>query len=216
MSTFNPETLLSALKWRYATKRFDSNKSVPEQTWKALEESLILTPSSYGLQPWKFIVITNKALRAELTAHSWNQTQVVDCSHYVVFTVKSTMDPEYIGRFIDETARIRGIDRAKLNGYEQMMMGDLVNGPRGKMILDWAARQAYIALGNLMTSAALLGVDACPMEGIIPSKYDEILKLNGTGYQSIVACAVGYRSNEDPAANAKKIRYSQSELIDRR
>lgn len=205
--------LIEALTWRYAVKKFDATKTIAPKTWSALEEALVLSPSSYGLQPWRFMVVTDKALRQKLTAVSWNQKQVEDCSHLVVFTVKEKMDEAHVQAFIDQTAKVRGIDASTLEGYKKMMLGDVVNGPRSKVALEWASRQAYIALGNFMTSCAMIGVDTCPMEGIDPAKYDELLGLSGTGWKTVVACPAGYRAADDGYAKLKKVRFENAALI---
>ena len=125
------------------------------------------------------------------------------------------MDEAYVNHFIDRMCQVRQITPDKVEGYRQMMIGDVVHGARGKMIPSWATHQLYIALGNLMTSAAMLGVDTCPLEGIEPEKYDEILNINGSGFATRVACAVGYRHPEDAYAKAKKVRFSKEEMIKR-
>lgn len=213
MGNMTNEQLIESLNWRYAVKKFDANKKIDEKTWSALLDSLVLTPSSYGLQPWKFLIVTNLEKRQQLTAVSWNQKQVEECSHLVVFVVKEKMDEDHVQKFIEQTAKVRGIDAQSLDGYKKMMVGDVVNGPRGKNSFEWASRQAYIALGNFMTSAAVLGVDTCPMEGIDPAKYDEILGLVGTGWKTVVACPAGYRSVEDKYEKMKKVRFDTQDLI---
>ncbi|MDO9183592.1 MAG: NAD(P)H-dependent oxidoreductase [Bacteriovorax sp.] len=213
MNYLSPEKLIESLEWRYATKAFDPSKKIDKKTWKALEHALVLTPSSYGLQPWKFFVVENQEVKEKLKAVSWNQSQVTDCSHHVVFAIKEKLDEAHITHFIEQTAKVRDMDAAALEGYKKMMIGDLVTGPRSKVVSEWAARQTYIALGNFMTSAALVGVDTCPLEGIDPVKYDEILGLTGTGWKVVVACPAGYRSAEDKYAGSKKVRFDSSELI---
>jgi nitroreductase len=215
MSSLSPEQLLQSLQWRYATKQFDPTKKISEQTWNSLEEALILTPSSFGLQPWKFLVVTDMAVRQKLLAHSWNQPQVVDCSHHVVFAIQKDLGEKQIDEFLDSTASTRSVPRESLDGYRGMMVGNLVKGPRHAIINQWATNQAYIALGNFMTAAAVIGVDACPMEGIDASQYDEILGLTGTEFQTVVACAAGYRLETDKYAKLAKIRYPKSKLIQR-
>lgn len=205
--------LIEKLKWRYAVKKFDSQKKVSQADWNTLEESLILTPSSYGLQPWKFLLVQDPQVKKLLTPHSWNQTQVEDCSHFVVFAARTTVDDTYLDFFFDEMCRIRGVEKGSMAGYRKMIASDLQQGPRSKIISEWASRQVYIALGNLMTCAALLNIDTCPMEGIVPDKYDEILKLKGTLYKTVVACAVGYRSAEDKYSAQKKVRFSSKDLL---
>lgn len=205
--------LTAALEWRYATKVFDAAAKIPVHVWDALEKTLVLTPTSYGLQPYKFLIVQNPATRAALLPQSWGQKQVVDCSHYVVFVARTEMKAADVDKFIARTAQVRGVPAESLAGYRGMMLGDIVNGPRGKAAHEWAARQAYIALGNAMTAAAILGVDACPMEGIAPAEYDKILKLEGSGYKTVVALALGYRAATDKYATLAKVRYEAKELI---
>ncbi|HEY3400835.1 MAG TPA: NAD(P)H-dependent oxidoreductase [Geothrix sp.] len=216
MSTISGESLLQQLTWRYATKKFDASKKISAADWAVIEEALVLTPSSYGLQPWKFIVVTDPALKAKLRPASWNQSQVEDCSHLVVLTAKQDITEADVDHFIERIAEVRGATVESLAGYKGFMMGDLVNGPRHAVIHEWAARQTYIALGNLMTAAALIGVDACPFEGIEPAKYDEILGLKGTGYATISACPLGYRAADDKYASAPKVRFEASEVVEHR
>ena len=214
MSNVNHHELLKALNWRYATKSFDATKKIPADTWEALEQALILTPTSYGLQPYQFLVINDPAKRAELLPHSWGQKQVVECSHFVVFTAKTKMTEADVDKLIRRTVEIRQLPAPEALGtYRFMMLGDVVNGPRGKIAHEWATRQTYIALGNLMICAAVLGVDACPMEGLVPAEYDKVLNLNGSGYATVVACALGYRSSNDKYAKLAKVRYDAKELI---
>jgi len=216
MSAIPGESLLQQLNWRYATKKFDATKKISAADWAVLEEALILTASSYGLQPWKFIIVTDPALKAKLRPASWNQSQVEDCSHLVVFTAKQDVTEADLDRFITRTAEVRGTPVESLAGYKGFMMGDLVNGARHAVIHEWAARQTYIAMGNLLTSAALLGIDACPFEGIEPAKYDEILGLKGTGYATVSACPVGYRAEDDKYASAPKVRFEAKDVVDHR
>jgi nitroreductase len=213
MSNISTQQLLQALNWRYATKFFDATKKIPTDTWQALEQVLVLTPTSYGLQPYKFLVINDPAKRAALLPHSWGQKQVVDASHFVVFTARTEMTEADVDRFIKRTTEVRKLPDGAFNPYRDMMLGDIVNGPRGKIAHEWAARQAYIALGNLMTCVAVLGVDACPMEGIVPAEYDKILNLNGSGYATVVACALGYRAASYKYASLAKVRYEAKDLV---
>lgn len=210
----SPEELLNALRWRYAVKGFDPNKKIPSNTWSALETSLQLTPSSYGMQPWKFLVVQNEELRKELRAASWNQKQVTDCSHFVVFTHHPDVLEADVTRFLDAFSSARNIPRDSLTRYGQVISGDVISGPRASMIQEWTARQCYIALGNFMTSAALLGVDTCPMEGLSNSRYDEILGLTKTRFRTVVACAAGYRSPDDKSSSAAKMRYPLAEILE--
>ena len=210
------DTLLNALQWRYATKAFDANRQIDASTWASLEQALVLTASSYGLQPWKFLVITDASIRSELRPHSWNQSQITDCSHLVVLLKKRTITASDADRLIEAIAQARGIETNVLAGYRQMIQVDLIDGPRSQLIGQWAANQVYIALGNLLSSAALLGVDTCAIEGFSPSDYDRILGLESDDYQSCVVCACGYRSSDDKYASLAKVRYPASDLIEHR
>lgn len=213
MENLTPSKLIESLEWRYATKKFDPTKKIDEKTWALLEQALILSPSSYGLQPWKFIIVQNQELKQKLKEVSWNQSQVADCSHHVVFAIKEKMDEEHITHYINQTAKIRNLDPASMDGFKKMMIGDLVTGPRSHVISEWAARQTYIALGNFMTSAAVIGVDTCPLEGIDGAKYDEILGLKGSGWKVVVACPAGYRASDDNYLGSKKVRFDSKDLI---
>ena len=208
--------LLSALNWRYATKVFDPSRTIPVDTWVQLEEALLLTPTSYGVQPYKFIVVTDPVLKAKLRPASWGQSQITDASHLVVFLAKNDVTEMDLDEYVNRIAEIRGVTPESLEGYKGFMLGDLVNGPRHAFIGEWAARQAYIALGNFMTSAALLDVDTCPLEGLVPAQYDQILGLEGSGYRTVCACAAGYRSETDKYATMPKVRFSKERLIEQR
>ena len=215
MSKLNPAELIQALEWRYATKGFDPQRKIPADLWKTLEEALVLSPSSFGLQPWKFLVVTDPAVRIRLRAASWGQPQIEECSHLVVFTARRTMQMEDIERFVARIAEVRGVSVASLASYRDTMAGSLLQGPRAAVVEQWTAKQAYIALGNFLTCAATLGVDACPMEGLEPAKYDEILGLAETGYHSLMVCAAGYRGPDDAYAKLAKVRFPLDQVIQR-
>lgn len=208
--------LIQQLNWRYATKVFDPARKIPAELWEQLEQALVLTPSSFGLQPYRFIVVTDPALKARLRPASWNQSQIEDCSHLVVFLAQNDMTEASIDEYLARIAQVRGVTAESLAGYRSFMVGDLVQGPRHAIIQEWAARQTYIALGNFMTSAAVLGVDTCPLEGLVPAQYDEILGLAGSGYRTVCACPAGYRSEADKYATLPKVRYAKDRLITHR
>ena len=210
--TISSEQLISSLNWRYATKQFDKKKLSKEQE-KTLFGAISLTPTSYGIEPYEVFVVENPKVREQLRKVSWNQAQVTDASHLLVFAGKTTITEKDIDEFFARTAKTRGIDVATLDGYKKMILGDLVQGPRSKIIGEWAKRQAYIALGNAMTSAALLGLDSCPMEGLDPVEYDKILDLPKKGYNTVVVLAVGFRSSEDKYAQLKKVRKSDKLFV---
>ena len=213
LPTMNTGELLKALEWRYATKKFNPNKKIPADVWQALERALILTPTSYGLQPYRFIVLNNAEKRAELLPHSWNQPQVVESSHYVVLAARVKMTEADVDNWIQRLATVRKVPVESLVTYRGMMVGDVVHGSRGKVSHEWAVRQTYIALGNIMTCAAVLGLDTCPMEGIVPPEYDRVLGLLDSGYATAVACAFGYRAENDKYAAVPKARFDAVHLI---
>lgn len=207
------DTLLTQLRWRYATKQFNPNHGISQADWRTLEESLVLTPSSFGLQPWKFIVVTNQATKDALVAASWNQRQVADASHVVVFAIKKNLGTEDVDKYLRRMADVRGVPFESLNGFRNVLL-EFLGQPADQFDSNfWSTRQAYIALGNFMTSAALLGIDTCPLEGIVPEQYDRILGLAEQGYQTVVVAAAGYRAAEDKYATLPKVRFDRDEVI---
>ncbi len=207
------KNIIENLKWRYATKKFDNSKKLTEDQVEQLKEIISLTPTSYGMEPYKALIITDKKIREELKKYSWNQAQVTDCSHYVVFLHKKQITKEDVGNYMQRIADTRGIDKSNLSNYAGMISGDLIEGPRSKAIEQWSKNQSYIALGNTMTSLASLGIDACPMEGFDPKEYDRILGLEDSEFKSSVCLAVGFRAADDDISKLKKVRKSQDELI---
>ena len=210
--TIQPNDLLAALRFRYATKAFDPARKIPAETWDAFEKSLVLTPSSFGLQPWKFLIVENPEIREKLKAASWNQPQLIDASHLVVLTARTDLTQADIDSWIARLSEIQGTPIEALAGLSGMISSfSSAMTPAEKQA--WNTRQVYIALGQLMTSAAVLGIDSCPLEGISPADYDTILGLPGTGYATAVACALGYRSPEDKYAVAPKARFPDAQVI---
>jgi nitroreductase len=188
MATSPADSVLQQLHWRYATKRFDPTRQLPAATWQALEQALVLAPSSFGLQPWQFLVVETPAVRRQLRAASWGQSQVTDASHYVVFA---------------------GLRTTTVDDF-------LAKGWASTDLAAWNARQGYLALGQFMTAAAMLGVDTCPMEGIDMAAYDRILGLDGSRYTTLCACAAGHRAADDKYASAPKVRFAPAEVVERR
>lgn len=214
--SITPETLEQALHWRYATKAFDPTRSIPAQTWAALEQSLVLSPSSYGLQPWKFLLIRDRALRQQLRPHSWDQSQITDCAELVVFLGRRTIDQADVDTLISTTCQTRGLESEQVAFYANLLRRNVVEHEQvpADEIAGWNGRQVYIALGTFMTAAALLGVDTCPIEGFDPGAYDRLLGLEGSPYRSWVVCAAGYRAEDDRYAQLAKVRYPASALIE--
>lgn len=213
IKTLSKNMLENQLRWRYATKKFDPLKKIPIQDWDTLEEALVLSPSSFGLQPWKFYVVTDPKVREKLKPASWDQSQITDASHLVVFTVKKNLNAADVEHFLQRIAEVRKSSLESLNGYKQYMLTHVNRKDPGFDINIWATKQVYIALGSFLTSAAVLGIDACPMEGFDPEKYDEILGLDKQGYHAVVVATAGYRAKEDSYASAPKVRFPKDEII---
>lgn len=213
MKPVSSETLTRQLNWRYATKKFDPTKKISDADWLALEHTLVLTPSSFGLQPWKFIVVTNQETKERLVPLSWGQRQVADASHTVVLAIRQKLDEQEIVRHVSRTAEVRGLEHAALEKYKKSMVNVLLHPNQHATIDEWATRQVYIALGSFMTAAAVIGVDTCPMEGIQPKKYDEVLGLVGTPYATVLACPAGYRAADDKYAVTPKVRFKHEDVV---
>lgn len=213
MEPLSPSDLVDHLNWRYAVKVFDPDRKIPPASWTALEQSLVLAPSSFGMQPWKFLVLTDRVLRESLVEHSWGQRQVVDCSHFVVFAAPTNLGPADVDRFADRTTEVRDSPPESLDGFRKMVKGFLANFDEEQR-LDWACRQIYLALGQLMTSAAVLGIDTCPMEGFSPPDYDRILGLPDQNLTTAVCCGLGYRGEGDKYATLPKVRYPTEEVVE--
>jgi nitroreductase len=213
MSTITSQQLLERLNWRYATKLFDPSRKISDADWNTLEDALILSPSSGGLQPWKFIVVTDPAVRAKLLPASYGQAQITNASHLVVFASKNNLSEADVDAFISHIGSVRGATVEALAPFRGMLVGGIVKAQDEPARNAWARNQTYIALGNLLTSAALLGIDACPMEGFDRAQYDEILGLKAMGYASAVIATFGYRSPADLYASARKVRFPKEQLI---
>ncbi len=212
MPEISQEDLLTRLRWRYAVKQFDATRKISQDDWLTLQTAIQLSPSSFGLQPWQFIVVTNAKIKAELARLSWGQPQPRDCSHMVAMAARESIEDDYIDRFMNKVAADRKIDVAAMNGYRNVISG-FVSKMERETMFAWTTRQVYIALGQLMTAAAMVDIDACPMEGIDAAGYDKLLGLEGTGYRTVVGCAVGYRSVADSNAKSAKVRFEADEIF---
>ena len=213
MKPIDRSQLIDQLNWRYATKQYDRTRRISTADWAALEEALVLSPSSLGLQPWAFLVVDNPAVRAELLLASYGQPQVVDASHLVVFANKANLGEADVDAHIRRTAEVRGIPVESLAGLRTMATRSIVQGMGEAERKVWAANQTYIALGTLITSAALLGIDASPMEGFEKSRYDDLLGLKPRGLTSTVIAALGYRDESDKYATTPKVRFAREQVV---
>ncbi|MBP7774402.1 NAD(P)H-dependent oxidoreductase [Candidatus Woesebacteria bacterium] len=206
--------ILAALNWRYATKKFASDKKITEETLVGLLEVLRLSPSSFGLQPWKFLVIENTEIRKQLHAAAWNQPQVIEASHLIVFCRRTDINEQLVNAFVESTAAARGITAQDLSGMQEMIAGFIANATP-ETLAQWSARQTYIALGMLLEACALQKIDAGPMEGFSKESFDEILRLPEKHLASVVICALGYRAPDDKYATEAKSRFTLTEVVTR-
>jgi nitroreductase len=206
--TTTPKDIKSALAWRYATKVFDPARKLTDEQWSALESALVMSPSGYGLQPWKFVRVVTPELRSKLREAAYGQGQTTDASEFVMILAQTEITAAAVDRFIARTAEVRSASVESFAQFRQMLMG-LVGRPDG---FEWSARQAYLALGFLLSAAAAMGIDACPMEGIDMSAADKILGVP-SGYRCVVGCALGFRGAGDKYATLPKVRYDPSEVV---
>jgi nitroreductase len=213
MNAVDRTQLLERLNWRYATKQFDPGRKINAQDWATLEDVLQLSPSSGGLQPWKFIVVTDPGVRQRLRPASYGQPQITDASHLVVFASKNNFSEADVDAHIQNIAKIQGTPVETLAQLRGMLVGGIVASKDGTVRDAWARNQVYIALGNLLASAALLSIDACPMEGFDHAQYDEILGLKAKGYSSAVVATLGYRLATDKYATGPKVRFPKEQIF---
>ncbi len=205
--------IIEDLNWRYATKKFDPTKKITPESLETIMESLRLVPSSYGLQPLKYLFIEDSGLRKELREKSFNQSQITDASHLLIICSFTEITEIYIDNHIQNMAEIRCIPQEKISGFGTYMKKEILSMEKDKMA-EWNAKQAYIALGHLLHTCASLRIDATPMEGFQKEAYDEILKLNQQGLQPVLVCPIGYRSEEDTNQFLKKVRRKQESLFE--
>lgn len=209
----NAQELIKTLEWRYATKIFNPNRCIPEADWNALLESLHLSPSSLGLQMWKFIDVREPSVRAELRSVSWDQPQVTDSSHLVVFCARRDFSTEDVQRYLERIVEVRGVTMESLNLYRDRIV-ELAGSKSPDVLKAWLERQVYIALGFMMSCAANLRIDTCALEGMDPAAYDRILKLEDSPYYTLCALALGYRDEEaDKYARLAKVRFDRGDVI---
>lgn len=205
-------SILENRTWRYATKKFDSSKKISNEALGLLLEATRLSASSYGLQPYHVFVITDAEIRQQLKPVSWNQSQVTDASHLIVFAHQTDFGNELVDDYLANVSETRNIPGETLKGYGDFAKSKLVDLPQ-KTKEDWAAKQVYLALGNLMQAAAELKIDTCPMEGFEAEAYNSILNLNEKGLSASVVVPVGYRSAEDQTQHLAKVRKSNKALF---
>jgi nitroreductase len=204
--------LNEALNWRYATKKFDPSKKVKEEDMEDLLTALRMSPSSFGLQPWKFVVVTDKALREKLKENAWGQSQITDSSHLIVLCTRKDINENHIRKFVESIEKTRNMPSGAMKEYEDMMIG-FRKGLSDESAVEWSKKQVYIALGFLLLTCAQKKIDACPMEGFDSKKFDELLGLEKENLTSTALCAVGYRAQDDKYASAKKVRFDKKDIF---
>lgn len=204
--------IIEDLRWRYAVKKFDTQKKISEEELHIFLESLQLTASSFGLQPWKFVVVENMELRKKLLEHSWNQAQVVDASHLIILCRKTHIDAQLVEEYVSDMMQKTWADSTALEWYKNMMLG-FVSGLDNDAQKNWAEKQVYISLWNALSTLAQMKIDSCPMEWFSKEKYDEILELTDLWLASTLVLPIWYRAVDDSYASRDKIRYSLERLI---
>ncbi|RAV29831.1 NAD(P)H-dependent oxidoreductase [Sinomicrobium soli] len=204
--------VLESLQWRYATKQFDASRKISTEDLETLKEAIRLSASSYGMQPYEVFVIEDPEIRKQLREASWGQSQITDASHLIVFASKKDVTAGDTTAYVNNVSKTRNIPAGNLTGLNDMINDKVVNLPVETKAV-WSAKQAYIALGNLLSAAAQLRIDACPMEGFDPDGYNRILKLEEKGLNAAVIAAIGYRSENDPFQGLPKVRQAAEDFF---
>ena len=204
--------IIEQLQWRYATKKFDDSKILSEKKLNVLKESFNLTATSYGLQPLKMIVLSDRETKKKLIPITMNQEQIYNASHVLVICIESKMDSDFIKDYFNRVEQTRSTPRKVLEPFETFLLDDFAEKPNAT-IENWMAKQAYLAMGNLLTVCAMEGIDSCPIEGFEPAKYDDLLGLDKLGLKSVLVLPVGYRAEDDFFSSLKKVRRGIDEVV---
>lgn len=209
MSNIN---IIEQLEWRYAVKKFDANKTLSSEKIENLKQAFNLTATSYGLQPIKMVIVQNKELQEELVPLSMNQKQVAQASQVLVLCIEKNIDADYIKGYFEKVKNVRGTSDEILAPFKENMVSSFSSKAITE-IQEWSKRQAYLALGNLLTVCAVEKIDSCPMEGFSPEGYDVKLDLNEKGLTSVLVLPVGYRAEDDVFSTFKKVRRNIEDSI---
>jgi len=204
--------IIENLEWRYAVKKFDVQKVLPVEKVQRLKKAFNLTATSYGLQPIKLVVLSNKGLQQQLVPYSFDQMQVAQASHLLILCIETNIDSDYITGYFNRIKQVRGTNDEILDPFKDALVKEFSKKDT-KEIRDWATNQAYLAMGNLLTICAAEKIDACPMEGFIPSEYDELLGLRAKDLTSVLALPVGYRAEDDLFSSFKKVRRNMDDSV---
>ncbi|MFM2414878.1 MAG: hypothetical protein RI911_571 [Candidatus Parcubacteria bacterium] len=206
------QQIRDALLWRYATKIFIKGKQVPSEIREAVIEAGRMAPTAYGLQPFRIVHVQTPELREQIKAVSFGQAQVSDAGDFFVIARRTDIDAAFVDEYIARISETRGVPLENLKGFGDMMKGDIVGRDEAGRAM-WAGRQAYIALGAMVETAALLQVDACPMEGFMPDKVDDVLGLKAQNLASVGYFALGYRDATDEVAHYAKVRVARDAIV---
>ena len=205
--------IIKSLEWRYASKKFDNTTIISDNKVARLCEAFNLTATSYGLQPLKLIVLKNKELQLKMQSAAFNQSQVSTASHVLIICIEKTIDKAFIDAYFEQMRKIRPNQEDGISSYQKVLTERFENKSNEELKL-WATKQAYIALGNLLTVCAVEQIDTCPMEGFLPSEVDSLLKLDDKNLSSVLLLPIGYRDKNDIGANEEKVRRPLSEIIE--
>ena len=200
------------LKWRYAVKKFDNNKILPKEKVEILKEAFNLTATSYGLQPYKLVVLSNKKVQQQLVEHSWNQQQVGQASHVFIIAIQKEITTHHVEEYFKLVKNVRNTPDHIIEPFKKMLTNDIANRTKEELY-HWMKNQAYIALGNLMTVAANERIDTCPMEGFIPEKYDELLGLDKLNLRSVLVLPIGIRAEDCFMQDLEKVRKKIEDVV---
>lgn len=203
---------IESLKWRYATKKYNPEKKISAQDLETLKEAVQLSVSSMGLQPYKVLIVENPEVREKLKAVAYNQTPITEASHLFVFANEVNIGNEEVKNYMENISEVRNTSVEDLTGFSEMINGALKSRSTEENN-TWASKQAYIALSTLINTAAILKIDATPMEGFDPEAFNEILGLNEMGLSTAVIATIGYRHDEDEMQHLKKVRKPKDELF---
>lgn len=204
--------VIESLEWRYATKKFDDKFILDSNHIKQLSKAFNLTATSYGLQPIKLKIVKNKALQTQMEALAFGQQQVSTASHVLVFCIENKVDKQFIDAYFEIVNNVRHLKEAS-NSYHKVLV-DRFSEKTETEIKDWAVKQAYLALGNLLTVCAFYQIDSCPMEGFIPSKVDELLGLAKENLSSVLLLPIGKRADDDKNSSLKKVRRPIAQTVE--
>lgn len=205
-------TFLENQNWRYATKKFDATKKISTEDLNTLKEAIRLSSSSYGLQPYKILIVENPELRAKLQAAAWGQSQIIDASHLIVFANITNFGNDDIDAVLNNFTNSRELPTDALDGYGGFIKSKIATLPV-ELKNVWTAKQTYLALGNLLNAAAELKIDVTPMEGFEPTAVNEILGLDALGLNAALLATIGYRHVEDETQHYRKVRKSNEDLF---